>query len=160
MKEAEPDIEPGWADHLDVADEPVAGHVDEVAELHRDAEAWVREGHVGDERILRIAQLAVPVAVVEPRELAVDVETRAAWVAHGLVGVADPRKVEVANRVGGVVANQHVAVADHEVAGHGLRRIVVTFTRVRWALTGSVPKPSTASYNRPEPVTTTTEPTP
>src|SRR5713226_2985119 len=90
-----PDLEAGWAHHLDVADEPVAGEVDVISELDRDPQRGVLESDVRDQRILDIPELAFPAVVVEPGEPAVDEEAGTAQVAHRLVGVTDPREVDV-----------------------------------------------------------------
>src|SRR4029077_20506400 len=111
MEEDPADVEAGWAHDLDAADEPVAGHVDEIHELDRDAEARVRHRHVGDQAVLRVPQVAVPGGVVDPGELAVDEEARAAGVAHRLVGVTDARVEQVADGVASVEAPENAAVA-------------------------------------------------
>src|SRR5439155_516613 len=103
--------------------EPVARHVDEVFELHGDAQARMLERDVRDERVRRVLQLALPCRVVEPCELAVDEEARVARVAHRLVGIADAREVKVPDRVVGVEAYEHIAVADDDAPWHfGLNR--------------------------------------
>ena len=62
--------------------------------------------HIADERILRISELPLPGAVIQPRESAVDVEAGAAFIAHGVVRFANPRKEDVAHRVRGIEADE------------------------------------------------------
>ncbi len=119
MEEDTSDFETRGARHLDVADEPVAGEIDEIRELDSDSQSRVLQRDVGDQRILYVSELALPGGVVEPGEPAVDEEPGSAHVAHGLVGVPDPWKIDVANGIVGVEANQHVAVSDHEASRHG-----------------------------------------
>ena len=99
------------------------------------------QSDVADERVLRVCEAAFPSVVVEPREFAVDEESRAAHVAHRVIRVADPREVQVANRVMGVETDQDVAVSDHEASWHGLRAMLP-------ASTGWVPVSRSATYNR------------
>src|SRR5438445_1031152 len=120
VEEDTADVEARRARHLDIADEPVAREVDVIREFDRDTKPGVLQRGVGDQRILDVTQLAFPAVVVNPGELAVDEEPGPAEVAHGLVRVANPRKVDVANRIVGIETNQHVAVSDDEASGHAL----------------------------------------
>ena len=53
--------------------------------------------HIADERVFDVRELALPRSILQPRELAVDEEPDMADVAHGVVGVADARVVDVAD---------------------------------------------------------------
>ncbi len=97
---------------LEVADEPVAGQIDIVLELDGDPESRMRHRDVADQRVLGVAEMAFPGRVVHPGELAIDEKTCAAYVAHRVVGVTDPREENVANRVVGVEADEDVAISD------------------------------------------------
>jgi len=131
MKEDASDLEAGGARHLDVANEPVAGEIHVIGELDRDAQVRVLQRHVGDERIGDVAELSLPAVVVEPGELPVDEKAGPAEVAHGLIGIADARKIDVANRVVRVEADAYVAVSDDKASGHGLVAMLVLRTGKR-----------------------------
>ena len=120
MEEDAAGFEAGVTRHLDVADEPVAGEVDEVLELHRDPQTGVLQGHGGDQRVLRVSELPFPAGFLDPRELAVDEEARPAYVAHGLVGISNAREKQIAHRIVGVEAHEHIAISDNEASRHVL----------------------------------------
>ena len=103
---------------LDVANEPVARQVHVIGKFDGDPKTGMLERHVSDQRVLCIAQLSIPGRVVEPGESAVDEESRAADIAHRLVGVTDSRKVDIADRVGRVEPHQDVAISDDETSRH------------------------------------------
>src|SRR5216683_2022228 len=54
MEEDTSDLETRGARHFDVADEPVAGEVDEIRELDGDSQGRVLQRDVGDQRILHV----------------------------------------------------------------------------------------------------------
>src|SRR6266550_1803306 len=125
MKEDSPVIETGVAGHLDVANEPVTGEVDEILELGGDPEAGILQRHRRHERVFCVTEMPFPTLVFDPSEFAVDEEACTADVAHRLVGVADSRKVNVTNRVVGVEAHEHVAISDDEASRHALSAILL-----------------------------------
>src|SRR2546430_2314949 len=116
VKEDATDGKPGGRGHADVADEPVARQVDVVLELDRDAETRMAQRDVAHQRVLRIAELALPRGVVEPRELPVDEEPRPADIAHRVVGIPHARVVDVAYRVRGIEAHECISVAEDEAS--------------------------------------------
>ena len=104
--------------HLEVPEEPVAGHVDVVGEVDGDAVAVVARGDVGYQRVLRVAEVKLPARVVQPGEAAVQVEAGPAEVAGGVVLQPDLGMEDVADGVVGVEGDQRVAVADDDAARH------------------------------------------
>ena len=100
------------------AEKPVPSQVDVIAEHDRQAERVVPQRHRRNQAVLLIAELAHPGGVIEPGELAVEVETGAAKVAHRVVCLADAREEDVAHGVRGVEADEHAAVADDQAARH------------------------------------------
>src|ERR1700738_4632298 len=126
VEEYAPDVETGRAGHLDVADEPVACKVHVIRELDSDPQLRVLESDVGDQRIFDITEVALPVGIVEPGELAIDEQAGTAQIAHGLVRISDAREVDVAHRIRGIESDERVAVADDEASGHGLVAILAS----------------------------------
>src|SRR6266550_6189587 len=116
MKEDSPIIETAIAGYLDVANEPVTGEVDEILELDGDPEAGILQRHRRHERVFGVSEMPFPTLVLDPSEFAVDEEAGTADIAHRLVGVADSWKVNVANRVVGIEAHEHVAISDDEAS--------------------------------------------
>src|SRR5882762_2987616 len=146
MKEDSPVIESGVAGHLDVANEPVTGEVDEILELDGDPEAGILQRHRGHERVFGVTEMPFPTLVLDPSEFAIDEEAGTADVAHRLVGVADSRKVNIANRVVGIEAHEHVAISNDEASRHALSAILLG---APMPLTGTVPNLRRPPYNRP-----------
>ena len=99
MEEGRSHLEPGRRGHRQVADEPVAGEVDEVLEVDRDAQFLMAHRHVADERVLDVRQLALPRRIFKPGKPAVDEEADVADVAHGVIRVAHTRVVDIADRI-------------------------------------------------------------
>src|SRR5260370_8283251 len=92
-------LESRGARDVDVADEPVPREVDVIRELDRDPERRVLQSDVRDQRILDVAELAVPGGIVEPGEPAVDEESSSAHVAHGLFPTSHPSDVHFPNPI-------------------------------------------------------------
>src|SRR5207247_9976601 len=98
--------------------EPVAGEVDVVLEVDRDAESRMAQRHVADERVLDVCELALPRPIFKPRETTVDEEADVADVAHRVIRVADARVVDIANRVRRIEPDKRVAVSENEASRH------------------------------------------
>ena len=96
----------------------VAVEVHGIAAPQPEAEAGVPQGDLADQRLVGIPDVALPPVVAGPAEQAVDPDTEAADVAHGVVLEADVGKVDVAKLVPGVEGDQEVTVPERKIARH------------------------------------------
>jgi hypothetical protein len=83
-----------------------------------ESELLVDEADVGNERVAFVADLADPGRVFDPSELAVGPYPEALNVPVCVVVEPDVRVIEIADAIKMVKGDQHVAVADWDIAWH------------------------------------------
>src|SRR4051812_15917194 len=98
----------------------VAIEIDRVPASQLDPQAGVAQVRVTDEGLVLVIDPPLPALLVDPRELPVDPDAEATGVAGRVVLETDVRVVDVPQRVGAVERDEEVAVAEREIARHGL----------------------------------------
>ncbi len=109
----------GTIRHLETADEEVAVEVHRVVAGNRELQRVRRQRHTADQRILVVAQLALPDVAIEPGKAAVHPHAGMIDVPLRLIALADVRPVDVAQVVLRVEVDEHVAVGQRQITRHG-----------------------------------------
>ena len=116
MKE-EPDVaRRALVDDPDAAKEGVTAEVDAVVEVHADLQLTMAQRHVGHQRVVEVDDFPRPARVVEPGEATIDPDADAARAAAGVILLAHPGVIDVAQVVVVVEIDQQGSIADGKVA--------------------------------------------
>ena len=104
--------------HDDALQVDVEVEIHRVRAVHLDLHRGVAQAHARDQRLLFVGDRARPAVVVDPAQPAVHPDAEVERLRPGVVLLADMRKIEIADPVATVERDEHVAVADGNIARH------------------------------------------
>src|SRR5205823_1709335 len=97
-------------------EERIAAQVDGVVEGELDLQVTVLERDVGDQRVRQVNEVARPAGIIEPGKPAIDPNAEPAGSTAGVILLADPRVIDVAQLVIAIEVDQQAPVPDRQVA--------------------------------------------
>ena len=103
-------------EHPDAAQQQVAAQVDGIVEGQADQQVGVAQRDVRYQRVRHVHEIARPGGVVQPGEPSIHPDPETAGFAVGVVLLADPRIIDVAQLVIPVERHQQGSVANRQVA--------------------------------------------
>ena len=103
--------------HDDFSQVDVGVGVDDVVAAKADADVIVLTIDIGDQRLAKISQHALPAVGLDPTEFAVNPHAEAKR-RPAVVLLSDVRKVNVRQAVLGIECDDERTVADQQIAGH------------------------------------------
>ena len=104
--------------HDDVLQVDVDVEIHRVRAVHLDLHRGVAQAHARDQRLLLVGDRARPAVLEDPAQLAVHPDAEVERPGPGVVLLADMREIEIADAVAAVERDEHVAVADGNIARH------------------------------------------